>query len=150
MLEDPQGAYVTEVARSSERKLLLLSHHQLLSVYDPEDLGPVLPDKLGAVLDAGRVTAWVWGHEHRCMVYDPARGMAFPRCLGHGGVPVLLEHGPDDPIPAPGRWQQGAFLEDRGQRWARFGFAVLDFDAGRIAVRYRDDEGTQTYAETMA
>ena len=36
VLEDPQAAYVERVAGESDRKLMLLSHHQLVSVYDTE------------------------------------------------------------------------------------------------------------------
>ena len=34
VLEDPQGRYVADVAAGSARKLVLFSHHQLVSVYD--------------------------------------------------------------------------------------------------------------------
>jgi hypothetical protein len=90
VLEDPQAGFVAEIARETPgRKLVLLSHHQLMSAYERDDLGPVLPAKLGPVLDSGRVAAWWWGHEHRCMGFEAAHGVRFPRCPGHGGVPVL-------------------------------------------------------------
>ena len=150
VLQDPQAALVAEVAAESDRKLVLLSHHQLLSVYDRHDLGPTLPGRLAQVLDGGRVTAWLWGHEHRCMGFDAAGGVAFPRCIGHGGVPVPMEHAADDPIPPPGAWEERGYLEERGERWARFGFATLDMAPDRIAVRYRDDQGTVVRSETIA
>jgi hypothetical protein len=150
VLEDPQAAYVTSVAGESERKLMLLSHHQLISVYDPEDLGPVLGDKLSTVLGADRVTAWLWGHEHRCMGFAADQHVQFPRCIGHGGVPVLMNHAAGDPVPAPGTWEERGFLEDRGDHWMRFGFAILDFSADEINVRYRDDQGTQTRTEVIS
>lgn len=150
LLEDPQAQFVAQVAGESERKLMLMSHHQLISVYDPEDLGPTLSQKLDPVLNTGRVTAWIWGHEHRCMGFVADHHIEFPRCIGNGGVPVLMNHGPDDPIPAPGAWEERGFLEDRGDHWARFGFAILDFDAEQIEVRYRDDRGTETRRETIA
>jgi Calcineurin-like phosphoesterase len=150
VLEDPQAQFVAEVAGESHRKLMLLSHHQLVSVYDPEDLGLVLGQKLGPVLDSGRVTAWLWGHEHRCMAFAPDQHVKFARCIGHGGVPVLMNHAEGDPVPSPGIWEEREFLEDRGDHWARFGFAVLDFNADQINVRYRDDQGTQTRAEVIS
>ena len=150
VLEDPQAQFVAEVAGESERKLMLMSHHQLISVYDPEDLGPVLGEKLGAVLRADRVTAWLWGHEHRCMGFAADQHVKFPRCIGHGGVPVLMNHAAGDPVPAPGTWEERGFLEDRGDHWMRFGFAILDFNAGQINVRYRDDQGTQTRTEVIS
>jgi hypothetical protein len=150
VLEDPQAEFVASVAGESARKLMLLSHHQLLSVYDSKDVGPTLSGKLAATLGAGRVTAWLWGHEHRCMSYEAAGGVKFPRCIGHGGVPVLMDHAAGDPIPAPGTWEEREFLKFRGDHWARFGFAILDLAGDRIAVRYRDDQGTLTRSETIA
>lgn len=150
VLEDPQAGFVAEIAQASGRKLVLLSHHQLVSVYDPEDLGPVLPAKLGPVLDRGRVTAWWWGHEHRCMGFEASRGVGSPRCVGHGGVPVLQTYAPGDPVKPPGAWQAAGFLEDSaGARWARFGFAVLDLDGGQMQVRYLDDQGSEIRTEVI-
>jgi hypothetical protein len=82
VLEDPQAKYVARVAGESERKLMLLSHHQLISVYDTEDLGPTLPVKLASVLKDGGVTAWLWGHEHRCMGFGQGAGVKTSRCIG--------------------------------------------------------------------
>ncbi len=149
VLQDPQAQFAASVAAESGRKLVLLSHHQLVTSYDPSDLGPLLPGKLGPVLRDNRVTAWWWGHEHRCMGFRPARGVQFPRCLGHGGVPVLQPHAPGDPIPAPGKWEMRGFLEAGGDHWARFGFAVLDLNGGRIDVRYRDDTGAEVWTEVI-
>ncbi len=149
VLQDPQAEFAASVAAASGRKLVLMSHHQLVSAYDPSDLGPELLSKLEPVLKDSRVTAWWWGHEHRCMGFEPARGVQFPRCLGHGGVPVLQTHAPGDPIPPPGQWEMRQFLEADGDHWARFGFAVLDLDGDRIEVRYRDDTGAAVRAETI-
>jgi 3',5'-cyclic AMP phosphodiesterase CpdA len=145
-LEDPQAEFVASVAGESGRKLMLLSHHQLISVYDTKDIGPTLSGKLAPTLDAGRVTAWLWGHEHRCMGFDTAGGVKFPRCIGHGGVPVLMDHPIDDPVPAPGTWEERGFLEYQGDHWARFGFAILDLAGDHIDIRYRDDQGRPTPA----
>jgi hypothetical protein len=40
-------------------------------------------------LESKRITAWYWGHEHHCIVYDrhPAYGL-IARCLGNGGMPA--------------------------------------------------------------
>ena len=129
---------------------MLLSHHQLVSVYDTGDLGTVLPEKLRPVLDSGRVTAWLWGHEHRCMGFEASGGVKIPRCIGHGGVPVLMEHGLNDPYPPPGIWEERDFLEQDGDHWQRFGFAALDLSSDHIDVRYRNDLGDQTRTETIS
>jgi hypothetical protein len=150
VLEKPQAEYVTRVAQESERKLMLLSHHQLLSVYDTEDIGKALPTQLAPVLDSKRVTAWLWGHEHRCMGFEQAGGVEFPRCIGHGGVPVPMTHTPEEPIPAPGAWQETDFSKYRGEHWGRMGCAILDFAADRIVVRYRDEKGSTPREEKIS
>jgi len=149
VLKDPQAEFVASVAAASARKLVLLSHHQLVSVYDPDDIGPELAGKLRPVLDSGRVTAWWWGHEHRCMTFGPAGGVRFPRCLGNGGVPVLQAHAIDDPVPPPGTWEMREYLDSGGDHWARFGFAVLDLDGDRMEVRYRDETGALIRTEVI-
>ena len=118
-------------------------------MYDPGDLGPQLPGKLKPVLDGGRVTAWWWGHEHRCMGFEPHGGVRFPRCLGHGGVPVLQQHAADAPVPAPGEWEMRELLEADDQHWARFGFMIVDLEGDHLNVRYRDDQGRQTHEEQI-
>jgi hypothetical protein len=130
--------------------MVLFSHHQLVSAYDREDIGPELTDKLGPVLNSRRVTAWWWGHEHRSMAFKPAGGVQFPRCLGHGGVPVLQEHAEHDPIPEPGLWEDRGVDEKDGQPWAKFGFAVLDLNGPQIDVRYIDQGGVVVRTERIA
>jgi hypothetical protein len=144
VLQDPQADFVKAVARESDRKLMLLSHHQMTSVYDRRDADPPteLYEKLRPILDEGRVTAWLWGHEHRCMGFEQFQGVKSPRCIGHGGVPVLMHHKGD--VPPPGSWEERGFIEEKGDQWARFGFAILDLDGDRINVRYRDDRGSPT------
>ncbi|MGD0062275.1 MAG: metallophosphoesterase [Streptosporangiaceae bacterium] len=150
VLQDPQGDFVASVARDFSRKLVLLSHHQLVTAYDHADIGTVLPGKLGPVLDSGRVTAWWWGHEHRCMTFKAAGGVSFPRCVGHGGVPVAQVYTAGEQVPAPGSWEPSSFLDQGGQHWARFGFTVLDLSADRMHVRYRDETGAEVHAEDIA
>ena len=149
VLEDPQAAYVAQVAGASDRKLVLLSHHQLATVYDHDDIGPVLTAKLGQVLDSGRVTAWWWGHEHRCVGLQATQGVRFPRCIGHGGVPVVQTHTAADHPPAPWAWQPDGYVTAGGQRWATFGFAVFDLDGGQIKARYRDEHGATVHDEVI-
>jgi hypothetical protein len=150
VLADPQASFVADVTHDSPgRRLVLLSHHQLTSVYSPGDLGPVLPDKLKPVLDTGRVTAWFWGHEHRCMAFQPTQHVAYPRCTGHGGVPVLQHHTPDDRLTPPGLWEEYSYLRARGDHWARFGHAIVDLSPTQLSVVYRDDTGRTHHRENI-
>jgi hypothetical protein len=140
-LERPQGERVNAIAAAPDgRKLLLLSHHQLFSAYDPKGVGPTIEREIQPALASGRVRAWFWGHEHRCMTYEPHEGVEYGRCAGHAGVPVTT-HPPDAPVPAPGTWEYRGQFDSHGHAWARFGFVVLDFDGPAIHVSYVNEEG---------
>jgi hypothetical protein len=155
-LTDPQGAIVTGWAAESERKLMLFSHHQFVTSYDPGDIGTVIPSKLDSLVAGKRISAWLWGHEHRCMRFESDEiGIPFMSCIGHGGIPI-----PASPagakIPAPGTWQipmpgqdDGVFEND-GRSWNKFGFAIVDFAGPEATIRYRDDEGRQQRCDRIA
>ncbi|HEX8742162.1 MAG TPA: metallophosphoesterase [Thermoleophilaceae bacterium] len=149
-LERPQGERVVEIVTAPDaRKLLLLSHHQLFSAYDPKGVGPTIERELKPALDSGRVRAWFWGHEHRCMTYEEDHeGVGFGRCAGHAGVPVTT-HPPDAPVPAPGTWEYRGQFESHGHAWARFGFVVLDLDGPVIHVSYVDEKGSVDRTEDL-
>ncbi len=149
VLQDPQGGYVARTAAGSARRLVLFSHHQLVSFYDKSDLGSTLPAKLAPVLNAGRVTAWWWGHEHRAITYQAARGVRYPRCLGHGSVPVLPDPGPPPGSTPAITWRSTRTVREDGQHRTRFGFAVLDLQPDRIDAAYVDDDGHVAHTETI-
>jgi hypothetical protein len=148
-LEDPQAEWVSATVSGDGRKVMLLSHHQLFSAYETAKSGAPLTNKLKAVLDAGRVRAWFWGHEHRCMLYHRHANVEFGRCVGHGGVPVYMSHEENDPYPPPGAYEYRAAIDKGLERWAKFGFVVLDFDGPAIDVRYIDEEGVEHHRERL-
>jgi Calcineurin-like phosphoesterase len=150
VLQDPQGTYVAGVAAGSSRKLVLFSHHQLVSVYDKSDLGSTLPAKLVQVLNGNRVTAWWWGHEHRAITYGAAAGVRYPRCLGNGGVPIMPDPSPPAGSNPPITWHSTRTVREDGQHRVRFGFAVLDLQPDRIEVAYVDDDGYTSHTETVS
>lgn len=138
-LADPQAQRVAAwLGEDDGRKRLVLSHHQFVTVYDQRLLGapatPALVQQMAPHVDRGAITAWIWGHEHRCMAFNH-HALPFPRCLGHGGQ-LLASH-----VPAAQRdprilWEETASFALGEQRWGRCGFAVLDLDGPRIDVRY--------------
>lgn len=149
-LERPQGERVTKIATAHDApKVLLLSHHQLFSAYDPKGVGPTIERELAPALDSGRVRAWFWGHEHRCMTFEPHEQVQYGRCVGHSGVPVTA-HEPSAAVPAPGAWEYRGQFESHGAAWARFGFVVLDFDGPVIHVSYVDEEGNVDLTEDLS
>jgi hypothetical protein len=76
------------IAAAGSRKVVLFSHQQLFSRLD--DQGEKLEPKLRTLLTSKRITAWYWGHEHQCVLYDkhPQWGLV-ARCLGNGGIPEI-------------------------------------------------------------
>jgi hypothetical protein len=149
VLEDPQASRIEQWAdEPGAGKLMLLSHHQYVTIDDPRGVGEDLQAKVAPLAKQQRITAWLWGHEHRCIGYATDE-IPHMRCIGHGGVPVPSRP-PRDPLPPPAIWEVTGSYEADGQRWGRFGFAVLDFAGDRIDVTYRDDAGAETHRETIS
>jgi hypothetical protein len=104
-LEQPEEDWLTARIAEFPGKTILLSHHQLFSAFAqigaPAADGTLTPyntslDKSFCRFKAvaqGRIAAWFWGHEHTMTLYGPYRGLAKGRCIGHGGVPVLVGTG---------------------------------------------------------
>jgi hypothetical protein len=134
-------------AAAKGKKTILLSHHQYVSAYEKASFKVVQRSR--DLLERMDVAAWLWGHEHRLMTYEAVPGIRFPRCIGHGGVPVYQGHGVGDPVPPPGAWEYRDAIGLGLEYWAKFGFATLDFDGDAIGVRYLDEDGKVIRTETM-
>ena len=133
-------------ANEDDRPFMLLSHHQLFSAY--EHPGPSLRNKLAPLLDDGRIRAWLWGHEHKCVIHEPYAGVEYARCIGHGGVPVYAvgDSGVDEPRI---EWVEQRAIDGLIERWALFGFAIADFDGPHVEVRYIDENNELAYEEAF-
>jgi hypothetical protein len=173
-LEGSQAQRIRECAADHDRRLLLLSHHQVFAAYDPRATGATpMAEMLADTLAERTVDAWFWGHEHDCIAYRPHGGIAAARAIGHGAVPVLARETPlaldqarpfDPPrivVPDPGDVPAGHPLravaweyrdhrigEDE-QKWAKHGFAVVDIDGADLHAAYFDDEGAQYMEEDL-
>src|ERR1700761_7917238 len=92
-LNAEQLGWLSNILKAPERqnkKLVLLSHHQPFSLIETQ--GPNVISFLRLLLDAGRIHAWYWGHEHRCVIYDPHPTWKLAgRCIGHGGFPYFRD-----------------------------------------------------------
>jgi hypothetical protein len=147
LLQEPQLPWLEEQMKDRARKTLLLSHHQLFSVYEKDT--PGLREQLEPFLNRYGVKAWFWGHEHRCVLYESNAGVDFGRCIGHGGVPVYMWHANDGKYPSPATYEYRESLKRGLEKWALFGFAVLDLDGPAIDVRYIDEYGTKHHTEQI-
>jgi hypothetical protein len=145
-LAGDQPAWLESVLASGERKrTMLLTHHQGVSVYKkaPERLH----ERIAHILARHPVDVWLWGHEHRCMAFDATDGIGAAACLGHGGVPEYQWHMPDDPVPAPGRWEyRDVFPKSYGfEPWGVFGFAVVEIDGATARISYLNEFGNPAH-----
>jgi hypothetical protein len=90
-LDTQQVAWVNLILRQadlSRRKVVLFSHHQPFSRLESHAKGGDLQTALAHLLDEEIITAWYWGHEHQCIVYDQHEEWGLHgRCLGNGGIP---------------------------------------------------------------
>ena len=146
-LAGSQAAWLAAKLGSGAPRTMLLSHHQPFSGY--EAVGGKLTASVCGVVGERKLDAWLWGHEHRGIVYapDPAPYLAFGSCVGHGGVPRLL---PDPPTGEPEiAWACEVAEEVDGNRWGRFGFAVLDFDGPTLRIQYVDEAGAVNHQVTL-
>jgi len=156
---------------AGNRRVVLFSHHQPFSFYD--DQGPKLVEDLAPVLESGRVFAWYWGHEHRCVLYDrhPMWGL-YGRCAGHSGFPYFRDtFAPDTRAstnsdgsawhqrPAAGGAPQGIALDGPNQyvtdsptdpnKYGPNGYLTLEFSKQGIREQVHAPNGTVLHDETL-
>jgi hypothetical protein len=129
-----------------DRRTMLLTHHQPFSSFE-QVTAPMLT-KLQPAFDAHRIDAWLWGHEHRAIVYDrnDAPYLDFGACIGHGGIPVLME-GVEIADHPEVKWALKESQDEDGSRWGLHGFAVLDFDGPLMHIKFVDQNGQTNYEE---
>jgi len=74
------------------RGIILLTHHQPKSAF--EEFHPKIYEALSEIFGSDRKIIWFWGHEHRLSFYGvnakKDKLKAFGRCIGHGGMPVVI------------------------------------------------------------
>jgi hypothetical protein len=132
-----QARWVTRhVQDHPEQRTMLFSHHQPITWGD-DDVEPIgnLLDRTRPLRDAGRITGWLWGHEHKLIAYGAHSGLGYATCMGHGAI---LETPPEK--PHPGEFT-ATFTDPEGLTWRMPGFAVLDLDGPTMRVRYLDKDG---------
>jgi len=144
-LEAPQSEWLAErvAGAVSDRGTILMSHHQPFSGF--ENVNPRLANTIKAALGGRRVEGWLWGHEHRCAVYDRAATRQafdspadYTAIVGHGGVPQLVSA---EDSPQAVAWELADYYQVADDHWGLGGFAVLRFDGPELTVQYVDEYG---------
>jgi hypothetical protein len=147
-LQAPQGEWLADRVRNAASGTILLTHHQPFSPYEQvtTPLAATVATALGRNVDA-----WLWGHEHRCAVYEPEivsgryhANADYTAVVGHGGVPNLLSA-----PSAPGvdhdaiKWELADYYQVGDDRWGLGGFAVLTFTGPKLEIQYYDEYGKE-------
>ncbi len=135
----------------SNKKTVLLSHHQLYSAYEgsPAEIAGEkrLADWLKGFLNGGLIPFWFWGHEHLCVVYKKFQGVK-GRCIGHGCFPYGV---PQIPPPHGGPQVEQVVTRSDPKRPKRgiHGFALLTLSDRSMQVSYIDEVGNEDFTETL-
>lgn len=165
---------VLEQADLPRRKVVLFSHQQPYSRLSSQ--GPKLQSALRYWLRRRAVTAWYWGHEHQCVIYDQHDDWGlYGRCLGNGGVPdprraEVMAADVDSQFPGRGEWAwrrlgpvpdvPGCMVLDgpnrdmvkpsHQRRFGPHGFMTLGFAGPQLIERVYLSDGTELYVNTIA
>jgi hypothetical protein len=148
-LEAPQPQWLAgRIDDAGIRQTILLSHHQPYSAFDSVD--QTLANTVAGALAQRPIAAWLWGHEHRCVVYRAEvetqsasykANAAYTATIGHGGVPQLMpeddRHVDTDAIA----WQLADCYQVGKDRWSLGGFAALTFTGRTATIQYYDEYG---------
>jgi hypothetical protein len=136
-LRDPQPQWVSDTRNGApHKKGILLTHHQPFSSF--ENIPGDILKALSPVLEKELILAWWWGHEHRCVLYEPRADVRYGRCIGYGGVPIVADNKPNPPGVI---YRYRDFVPGISPPFARFGFAVMDFNHDQLHVRYLRENG---------
>jgi hypothetical protein len=137
---------------SDNRGIILLTHHQPKSAF--EDTYPIIAKQLIDIIGTKRPILWIWGHEHRLAFYGvhakKDQLTAFGRCIGHGGMPVVIgKNGKLFPPKNMDAEQQtliafdervNAGYEDDFKLSSKMlgfnGFATLEFQQEQLSINY--------------
>jgi hypothetical protein len=167
-LDDEQVKWLHEVLeQAGERKVILSSHHQPYSHISSQ--GPKLIEKLGPLLNSKKIFAWYWGHEHRCVIYDPhyIYGL-YGRCIGHSGMPYARKKVSHIPIKEQQKdiiWRRleaknmvpGAlfldgpneYIKKKEDKYGPNGFLTLEFEDEHLNEVLHAPDGTKIYEKQL-
>jgi predicted phosphodiesterase len=168
-LDPLQVAWLKSVVqKAGDRKVILFSHHQPFSRLDVQ--GPLLQAALADLFQNKAITAWYWGHEHECVIYDrhPQSGL-LGRCIGHGGIPsprkAEVLTAPADHSVSGVSWKRlsaNAFapaslvldgtnplVKGEEKKFGPHGYLTLDFDGPHLIERVHLPDGTEIYKASV-
>ena len=171
-LAEPQRAWLDQVLATNvkNQKVVLFSHHQPFSLLDSQSEKIIA--KLADLLVNGRIFAWYWGHEHRCVVYDPHPSYKLlGRCVGHGGFPEFRDKiddvavDPNEPVTGDYKWRRlparnlvpggiildgpNPYVKDHVNEYQPHGYLTLEFTDGTLTEIYHLPDGRTLRTQTL-
>jgi hypothetical protein len=138
-----QAMSTVQLQGSAKKPVLLLTHHQPMSSFEHAFKKPAEQLAQLGFLN-GQEFVWLYGHEHRLTVYNPQTIVkslrAYPRCIGHGGMPVELTQlsQPDSNILYYDPGQHPIDSSDPNTMVGYNGHIVLLFDGTKLTIEYHD------------
>jgi choline dehydrogenase-like flavoprotein len=134
--------------------ILLLTHHQPVSAFETAYPKQVRQLKKLGFLD-GREFVWLYGHEHRFTIYnlqDLGKSLrAYPRCIGHGGMPVELSTlaKPDNRVAYYDPRRHPIDDQDQETKVGYNGHVQLQIDGPTLKIEYRDIDNSILLKESF-
>ena len=126
-----------------KKSVLLLTHHQPVSSFEHAFTKPAEQLAQMGFLN-GQEFVWLYGHEHRLTIYNKltvANSLkAYPRCIGHGGMPVSVTS-LSDPDPNILYYDPRKHPIDKDDPETLVGYnghVVLLFNGNKLVIEYRD------------
>ncbi|KQS33451.1 metallophosphoesterase [Dyadobacter sp. Leaf189] len=153
-LRKEQLAWLRDVVRlgdvNDKRGLVFLSHHPYLSAFREEYVKPgeQIRELLG---EAERPVIWLWGHDHRLVIYEKVKNgngpVAYGRCIGHGGLPVEIKMPDPKDIGKISLYDRRVRTVIKRHSLGYNGFARMQLKGENLNIEYRDLEDTCVYEE---
>ncbi|MBU3745553.1 MAG: hypothetical protein FGM61_13590, partial [Sediminibacterium sp.] len=137
------------------RGIIIVTHHQPKSGF--EEIYPRITEQLTEIIGTSRKVLWFWGHEHRLAFFgvDAKKDQlkAFGRCIGHGGMPVVIGKNDQKFLPNENAAEQSLVAYDErdnniygtefqltSKMLGFNGYATLTLDRQKLCVEYFDIE----------
>jgi hypothetical protein len=143
-----QVQWLTALVNESDKKNVLLSHHQPFSAYESGGEGEErLQQWTRDLAKSKKISAWFWGHEHLCVSYKRYKAIK-GACIGHGCFPYEI---PSLTPPFTGpqvEWVLRAGDPKNSKRGIH-GFALLEIADSQMRVSYRDETGKERFSESL-
>ncbi|MCF0053776.1 metallophosphoesterase [Dyadobacter sp. LJ53] len=154
-LKKEQVAWLRDVVQlgnpDDRRGIVFLSHHPYISSFreDYAKPGEQIRELMGQV---NRPVIWMWGHDHRLVVYNLGTNgkgpQAYGRCIGHGGLPVETAMPTAKDLDKVGYYDRRVRKVIKRHSLGYNGFARLLLKDDVLTAEYRDLEDQCVFEES--